>query len=228
MFKFTFSFAQQNETINTDRPDQSDGTYILPKKYLQIENGVTTLNGFFVNNLMLRYGITNSTELRLLCDYGKDNQLLGFMPLGLSFKQRIINENKIIPAVTFVAYARNENIASKDFKSKNFTYSFLLAFQNTITENFSIGYNVSTNSIKNNIGFTTSLSYSLNEKYTVFSEYFSQFNNLQLPQHNIDFGLMYLLKNNLQFDIAFGKSLTASNDLIYLTTGICYKFKLHK
>jgi hypothetical protein len=32
--------AQNNEPINSDRPDQSEGTYILTKNSFQIENGL--------------------------------------------------------------------------------------------------------------------------------------------------------------------------------------------
>lgn len=226
-FQLGISFGQQSEIINTDRPDQSDGTYTLTKKYLQIENGITALNGSFQNNLMLRYGITNSTEIRLLFDFEKNSQSLGLTPIGLSLKQKLVRGNEIIPDITFVTYLRNGNLASKDFRDANYSYSLLLAFQNTINDNFSIGYNLSSNNINNNIGFTTSLGYSFNKKITAFVEYFSQFNTLQLPEHNVDGGLLYIHKNNLQFDIAIGKSLTASNNLLYLTTGISYKLKLH-
>lgn len=48
------AFAQ-SEAINTDRPDQSDGTYTVPRNVFQIENGLLFANGVALNNFMLRY-----------------------------------------------------------------------------------------------------------------------------------------------------------------------------
>ena len=38
-------FGQELELINTDRPDQSEGTYVLPERVFQIEGGLTYSKG---------------------------------------------------------------------------------------------------------------------------------------------------------------------------------------
>ena len=93
LFIVTQSLAQE-ESINTDRPDQSDGVYTLTKNKLQIEEGITTWEKYFVNNLMLRYGITRFTEIRLLADAGKVGDLKGLLPLTMSVKQKIMGQKK--------------------------------------------------------------------------------------------------------------------------------------
>ncbi len=70
------SFAQE-QWINTDRPDQTDGTYTIPTNTFQIENGVTLSKETIMNNFMLRYGAGKSTELRLGVDAGKEYGLKG-------------------------------------------------------------------------------------------------------------------------------------------------------
>ena len=40
LFTGFMTYAQNPSEIVTDRPDQTDGAYVLPKNYLQIENGV--------------------------------------------------------------------------------------------------------------------------------------------------------------------------------------------
>jgi hypothetical protein len=94
------TIAQNSEPINTDRPDQSDGTYVLPKNNFQIEEGILFAKNNFQNNLMLRYGVTKSTEVRCLMDYAKIEASNGIMPLGLSFKQALVKQHKILPAIT--------------------------------------------------------------------------------------------------------------------------------
>ena len=84
----------QVESINTDRPDQSDGIYTIPKNTFQLENGITITKQTVINNLMLRYGLTPSTEIRLLLNAGKEFKNKGLLPISLSFKQRIIEQKK--------------------------------------------------------------------------------------------------------------------------------------
>lgn len=215
--------AQNTQPINTDRPDQSDGTYVLPKNNLQIENGFTISNKTFVNNLMLRYGITKSTEIRLLADVGKFEDDNALAPITISAKQRIIQNKGIVPAITLVGYLRYEKIASKLFQNNTLSYNFLLAFENDITDKFSIGYNIGTSKGLKNISFTTSVGYSFTNKITGFLEYFSNYIKDENPSHNIDGGILYLINNRLQFDAALGISLTEKNSC-YLTTGFSYRF----
>ncbi len=47
------AFAQ-TEAINTDRPDQSDGTYTVPRNVFQIENGLFFANGVALNSRPLK------------------------------------------------------------------------------------------------------------------------------------------------------------------------------
>jgi hypothetical protein len=222
LFTSTICFAQQNP-INTDRPDQSDGTYILTKNKFQIENGLLFAKQTVVNNFMLRYGISNSTEIRFLADAGSVEKTAGLQPLTLSVKQRLVKQKNALPEITLVGYIRNEKIASKKFSGNETTYSMLLAFQNDITDNFSIGYNIGTTSFKDDASFTTSFGYSVSKHFTVFAEYFGRYNKFNAADHNMDIGLLYAVKENLQLDIAFGSSLQ-NNEARYITTGISYRF----
>lgn len=95
--------AAQDENINTDRPDQSDGVYTLTKKYFQVEEGITLGKNLFTNNLMIRYGLTTSTEIRLLSDAGKIDDWKGFLPFTLSVKQKIIKQKNGFPPLLQLA-----------------------------------------------------------------------------------------------------------------------------
>ena len=65
----SLAIAQNDETINTDRPDQSEGVYTLPKGQFQIENGYVFSKQDSSANLMLRYGLITNTEIRLEGDF---------------------------------------------------------------------------------------------------------------------------------------------------------------
>ena len=65
----SLAIAQNDENINTDRPDQSEGVYTLPKGQFQIENGYVFSKEDSSANLMLRYGLITNTEIRLEGDF---------------------------------------------------------------------------------------------------------------------------------------------------------------
>jgi hypothetical protein len=215
-------FAQT--PINTDRPDQSDGVYVLPRGVMQVENGLTFARNTVLNNFMFRYGLTGSTEIRALFDVGMENNERGLLPVSLSVKQRIIHQKGIVPAISLVGYVGSGRLASRAFQTEdNFQFTFIAAFENEITDRFSIGYNLGTNSFHNDLLFTLCFAYAFTERLSGFAEYFAHFEKAIRPSHNADFGLLYLITNDLQIDLAFGFSLSRNPEL-FVTTGISYRF----
>lgn len=192
----------QVESINTDRPDQSDGIYTIPKNTFQLENGITIAKQTVINNLMLRYGLTPSTEIRLLLNVGKEFKNKGLLPISLSFKQRIIEQKKIIPAMTLVGYIAFEQLANKDFKGNKLPFEIKMAFENEINNKFSIGYNLGISNQLKNLNLSVAIGYNITDKISTFIEYFSTLSK-NGNEHNIDAGIMYVINPKLQIDIAY-------------------------
>ena len=222
---FSFLLAQEIEPINTDRPDQSDGTYIVPKFKFQIEDGFYIDRESFLDNLMIRMGITKSTEVRVLVDGGRVGRGGGVLPIGFSFKQRVNNQRKLIPAFTIAFYYRNEQLASSSFQSKSSNYFLNLAFQNELNDAWCLGYNLGTTDFGNNVIFTTSLVFAPFDKLSFFCEIFERFETGSNPQHNTDIGIMYLVNKRLQLDVALATSVLRQDVNQYLTFGFSYRFK---
>src|SRR5437868_1703375 len=80
--------------INTDRPDQSDGTHIVEKNHFQVETGLQfskfdAVTTGIDNVTLLRFGVTKYFEVRLLNQYSevKDSgRTGGIKPITISFK----------------------------------------------------------------------------------------------------------------------------------------------
>ncbi len=214
--------AQEN-IINTDRPDQSDGVATIPFKKFQLEEGINFAQNTFVNDLLLRYGFTKSTELRLLIDAGKENHLNGVQPLTFSIKQKITEQKKWLPAISFVGYISFGQLASKDYTSSENKYILKLAFENEINHQFSLGYNIGTSNYMKDLDITVNLGFAANKKLSTFMEYFSTFNK-QTNSHNIDAGILYLINNNFQLDVALGTSIFTKNNQYFGTFGFSYLF----
>lgn len=220
-------FAQisvaQTETINTDRPDQSDGVTTVFKNHFQIENGITIAKKTVVNNLMLRYGLTKSTEFRLLIDYGKELSSTGFKPLTFSIKQKLLEQNGIVPATSFVGYIAYEKISGKDFSSNELLYELKFAFENEINHIFSIGYNAGTTRKFKDYNFSFSLAMAPLKKLSAYVEYFSTIRK-GWDEHNMDAGILFTPHPKIQFDIAVGRSLQKAAKRMFTTFGISYAF----
>lgn len=222
-FSVSESFAQ-NEPINTDRPDQGDGVFTIPKKSWQIENGIIIAKETFINNFLLRYGLTQSTELRLVVDAGKEASAKGFKPISFSIKQRLVEQQKVRPAISFVGYISNENWASKNFQVDHIEYELKLAMENEINNKFSLGYNVGTSNHFKNLNLTAGLSYAASQKISTYIEYFSTFTT-SMDEHNMDIGLLYLVKPQFQLDISVGNAIFSKANRFYTTAGVSYWFK---
>lgn len=226
------SYSQTTEPINTDRPDQSDGTYTLTKKTFQLETGLIygkSGENYLTHSSMLRYGVTKTTEIRLLLDYGKTGTESGIPAPGLSVKQHLFSQKKWMPEITAVGYIRFPFLATHNFKTANPAATILLAFQNNVTDKFSIGYNLGTtfdgdNAYQNWI-LTTSLGYTAFNKCSFFAEYFSSFAKVLKPANNIDAGILWLLNNHLQIDLAIGSTIFQEDKKQFITSGISYRFK---
>ncbi len=148
--------AQYKEKIETDRPDQTETPYILPKKYFQAEFGFNTekyrpdYSQFVHPTSLLKYGISNRFELRLESSFV--TQKLHYIPstvthtilqpVEVGTKVRLFEEKGLLPKTSFIAHVGLPFLASKEFYFEPAPYSARFAFQNSITENISVGYNI--------------------------------------------------------------------------------------
>jgi len=226
------AFCQESIPINTDRPDQSDGVYTLPQHDLQLETGLIYGNasgGYFLHNTMLRYGLLTKTELRLAIDYGLRQNAGAILPVSLSVKQAMLGQKGIIPAITAVGSIGLPFSATSNARPGKVPATLVLAFENEISDQLSFSYNLGSFSDGGNSHLnwlvTANIGYSPLEKYSFFAEYFSSFVPGLRSEHNVDVGLSWLLKNNLQLDLAGGTGIFRGPEKSqFITTGISCRF----
>lgn len=238
-------FAQEETSgadtpIITDRPSQTYSSFVVPKGVFQIESGFgyTQLKqvgfgqDFFnenisLNSLQLRYGISKNVELRLLQNVSynrlgpkgdKVSSDLLFAPTSIGTKIRIVDEEGLRPQVSFLAEFGGELFS--DSGSENVKI-FRFNFSNTISSKFSIAYsigmNFGTDFNNSNTSITLLGAYAFSPKISVFAEYYTIINPDFFNSHNYDFGLTYLVNNNLQLDVYAGsyfKEQARAADLI--------------
>ena len=93
------------ETIQTDRPDQTESTSITPKSNLQLESGFfyektdTESRNISQPTLLIKYGVNKNLELRVGTDFNSETvyheRNSGISPVTLGFKAKIMEEKKL-------------------------------------------------------------------------------------------------------------------------------------
>ena len=208
----------------SDRPDQSDGAYVLPKKILQVESGFSLQKSDYQHTTMLRYGLTHSTEVRLQFDQSMLDKRYTALPTILSVKQRLIKQDGIIPTITFIGYGIYDRITVEDKKQNKYEGMALLAFQNDFSDISGIEYNIGTNTAGTDLILTLLYAYRVHPKLNLFIEYFSEFANDAIPNHNIDGGALYHITDNFQVDIGIGAHIGTIIDAPFMNVGASYRF----
>ncbi len=229
----TFAYGQDRGPINTDRPDQSTGVYTLAKQAFQLETGLlygaASGSHYLLHNTMLRYGLFSQTEVRIAFDYGRQSGSTGVTAVNLSVKQGLTDQNGFLPAVAAIVDIGLPFFSSRSFRPDNTPAGLTLAFENELSDHWSLAYNVGAfsdgESDQLNWLVTTNIGYAPVGKVAFFLEYFATYAGGLLPDHNADVGVLWLLKNNLQLDLAAGTSLFSSTmDNSYVTAGFSYRF----
>ena len=214
----SLAIAQSDETINTDRPDQSEGVYTLPKGQFQIENGYVFSKEDSSANLMLRYGLITNTEIRLEGDF--DLRTPDFSSTTFSVKQRLYeSEQRYIPSVGLIGYGQYSKT-----DAKTYTFDVCLAFESSLTDQLSLAYGARSSEQFKNLDVTAQVNYAPNNKFWTFVEYYASYNGTRAPEHNINAGIAYLLKPNFQIDLSGGRTLWQPEAQYFVGVGIGYLF----
>ena len=229
------------ESIQTDRPDQTESPAITPKNHLQIETGVfyektdRDSENFSYPTLLWKYGINENFELRMITEFNSEkmgsNRNAGVSPLSLGFKTRLSEEKKYVPKISFMGHLTVNKLASESFKTTYPAPSFRFVFQHTLSDKINLGYNVGAEwngETPDATGiYTIATSYSFTEKLGGFAEIYGVINRYHKPDHRFDAGFTYLLTDDLQMDASSGIGLSEISPAYFLSFGVSYRFRTH-
>ncbi len=218
------NFGQNEDAIEADRPDQTEGTSIIPKGSFQFSDGFLVGDKTIQNDFILRYGLFNKTELRTSVSFGSYDSKFLLQPIMLTLKQKLLEADKIIPSISLLATATFEKLGSKDLQTNKIPLELIIAFNHDINDKYFIAYNLGTTSWFKDLVFTFETGAQFGDKTSVFLEYYAQYFNNEKPDQNVDAGITYLINPRLQIDLALGRSLILEKSL-FLTTGFSYQFK---
>lgn len=230
----------------TDRPDQTESPSVVPLKHLQIETGFVIAsdetdfakNKFLaLNTTLLRYGLSKNFELRLGMEYLQEksdlkandstNTIDGFSPLHLGFKIKINEENGIIPEIAFLGGFNLPFTAKTEFKPTNVGANMRFAFNHTLSDRFSVGYNLGARwdgeQASPSYFYSLVLGIGLTEKLGLYVESYGLINSNTIPENMLDAGFTYSVRNNLQLDISGGIGINEDAVDNFISAGLCWR-----
>lgn len=236
----SMAFSQDLPSIQTDRPDQTECPFIVPKNYFQLENGFsyekTKANSteIIAPTILTRFGINDHFELRLITEYIIDNinfeKTSGLNPVLIGFKTRLFEEKGIIPVTSFIAHISIPKIASKNFTTSFYTPEFRFTMQHTLSDKQSLSYNIGAEwngeTAEPSFIYTLTTGYSITEKIGGYMELYGFVPQIEKPDHRFDAGFTYLFNPNHQLDISSGIGLSKTSPKHYFSLGYSFRFKI--
>jgi hypothetical protein len=220
--------TQTLEAIIPDRPGQTNPPNIVPLGIVQLETGFSresSKNGdilttnFLYNTSLIRIGLFQNCELRLIFEYAgtkidsfaQSSTVNGFNPISIGTKLAVCPEKGIIPQTSFNVSAALPYFGKQEFRPSYLAPSFFLLLQNTLSDRYSLGYNLGLqwDGFQPNATAVYSVSLSINvmENVSIFAECYGFSTEKSVTDYHSGFGFAYLVNNNLQLDLSGGVGL---------------------
>ncbi|MEJ7736728.1 MAG: transporter [Chitinophagaceae bacterium] len=240
---FTLLWGQQKDRIETDRPNETEVPYTVPKKFFQIEAGVyheKTSQAREITNhphLLLKYGLSKQLELRVQANlstvkdlyFQKHRTTTGLEPLELGIKGVLWGEMSWVPRTSLLLQTGIPTLASGDFKGEHFAPEIRLLMENDISDAFSLNYNVGAEwdgEQKNPTWlYTFSPGLDIGKRWHAFAEIFGFFNKHEEANHTLDGGIEYFVNKNFAVDVCSGFGLNKGAPHFFITAGGSVRFK---
>lgn len=246
---FLISYSVLGQELNpkpmlTDRPDQTECPYIVPKGSLQIELGFLhqhlKLNNieefqFLYPSSLFKYGLLETLELRLVIENNsiksRENKNYnieyGFNPVQLGFKIKIFEESKLFPEMAFIFHLGIPDLASANFKTPYINPKFRFTFQHNLTKKWYLGYNLGLewngeNAVSTKI-YTLTTGWALNANLGTYIETYGFLADNEAADHRINAGLTYYLKPNFMIDVSSGLGLSKSSHNEFIGLGCSFR-----
>ena len=234
----------QEERMETDRPDQTESPYIVPKKWLQFESGFNFEKNepgsqtFVYPTLLSKYGISKRFELRMITsllanrDYNGSQYetITGIEPVQLGGKLALTEEHGLLPKTSLIAHIAIPHFATTKLHAEKLAPNFVFTMQHRITPRFAVGYNLGAewDGFSNIPAWVYRISpgFNIGDHWYAYAEAFGFIQQDASANHNIDGGIAYYLNDNIKIDLSAGKGLSTASMRYYAAIGASVRFPL--
>lgn len=233
-------FAQEVDTAELigDRPDQTESAFVLPKGYVQFEDGFVyenetyTIQNISYSSILLRYGLFENMELRFGTEYtkvkGVGDNIAGLTPFFAGAKIHVNKEEGWLPQIAFLGHIKIAESGYSYFKQNYHSAQMILTFNHTLNDLWSLGYSIGVDfpsDVNYSVGTYTIVSgFSVTEKMGAFVEAYGDFSKYRYADNKINGGITYLVHPNFQLDLVGGVGLSEYSAKNYWGVGFIYLF----
>ena len=208
-----------DDLIDADRPGIADGSHSVKKGRFQIELGFNrngTDEGPDISwPLLLRYGITDSFELRVESGtFEHTHNESGFNAVSLGFKDHFYDRDNVSLGVIGRWFFPS---GSGDFATHKGEADLRLASDIQFGEHWAINPNVGIASSTATAALT--VQYNLNPKSNVFVD-----GNVQNSQLLLDTGIAWIVHSNTQLDASIGWGAHGDTPRVFWALGVSQRF----
>lgn len=248
---FSIYSNAQIEKIETDRPGQTNTPSTTPNKWLQSEIGFQkqtyrfqpVLKDVYFQqpSLLAKYGLGNKFEVRLITElaYVKEENVTvntiykGTNNAQIGAKFNFLKQKGFIPKTAIIAHYRfntlNTNPIGKDsINGTNFRFAML----HTISDDFSLGYNLGMDWERFGSTpvylYTFSPRFSFSEDWLVFIELYGFIEKNRKPKTSADLGISYWINDNFKIDASGGTRINKDIRIKFYSIGASFRFKTSK
>ena len=141
-------------------------------------------------------------------------------------------EKGVIPTVSFIGHLSIPTAATNNFKASYFAPSFRFTMQHTISNKFTLGYNLGAEwdgeTPEPTFIYTLTSGMSITEKLGAYIELYGFAPQNQSADHRADCGFTYLITKDVMVDISGGFGITKKSPDNYFALGFSYRFNTKK
>lgn len=234
--------------IDTDRPDQTESAFTVPRGWMQLESGTVKekwetspqkIYSYTLPTLLTKYGISDKWELRLITEYNRwgtakrwFRDTIGILPVKLGFKVNLYEGKGIIPRVSLIYHTAFNRLASKMARGGSFLApEFRFTFQNDLGEGVALGYNLGMEwedtREKPAFIYTFAPGFDLGENWYGYVELFGSLTKNEPQQHAFDAGIAWYANDNLKLDASAAIGITGLMKY-YIGMGCSLRFSVKK
>ena len=175
---------------------------------------------FTYNTSLFRYGISDKIELRLIQEVNRsririDNSTVAqseteLLPTYIGTKIHVLNQDGWKPQIGFLAHIGGPLFSDLELGTE---VNFRFNFQHQLSDNLTLAYNlggiIDTDANENafTVLYTLVFGYSITPKLNTFAEIYGFLPGGGINDHQVDFGVVYLVSPNFQLDVFYGTGL---------------------
>jgi hypothetical protein len=220
------------EPLVTDRPDATESSSVIAPGFAQFEMGVTAIedadgeSAVEYGGSLLRVGLVEDWELRLgWGGYLESDSVSGANDAMLGFKYYITPEGDswFDPEAAILVHT-SLPVGDRDITSDALDPDFLLSFSHTLSEQFSLGYNLggmletsekadgSETTLSSGL-YSVAVGYGATEQLGLFLEVFGAVGlSAEESPASLDGGITWLFNDDSQLDLFAGVGINGDAD----------------